>query len=140
MTTTQQVFQEIQAIAVKSQPDLRITEKMAPGEWIRQGDIQIQCLEKLPTALGEPTKNSQLAVGQTQGSRHIINPIPKGLKIYQPTKDASPLIGPVIESPTRWRLTHPEHAHHDLPAGIFQVTYQRDYKKERAEELRRVQD
>lgn len=113
---------------------------MKPGEVIRQGDIYVQKLEKLPANLGEVSQDAQLAIGQTQGSRHIISPMPKGLTIYAPAKGANPLMGPVVDSPVGFTITHPEHGHFKLEAGLYQITYQRDYSKERAEELRRVQD
>jgi len=43
----------------------------------------------------------------------------------------------VVESKTRFELTHPEHAHFSLPAGCFEVIQQRDYA---TEEIRAVRD
>jgi len=120
---------------------IKLTDKQfAVGKKIRQGDLYITRLEKLPKNLGEVTKNAQLAVGNTQGSRHIINPVPKGLTLYTPAKDANVLTGPIVDASTKWTLTHPEHGHFTIPAGQYAVSYQRDFSAERKEELRRVAD
>ncbi len=39
--------------------------------------------------------------------------------------------GPVIEADERFMLTHPEHANHSFPAGVWQVTYQMDARSQR---------
>ena len=48
-----------------------------------------------------------------------------------------PLLGPVIVADEAFTLTHPEHAHHRLPAGIYQVGYQLDVSEQ---ERRAVRD
>lgn len=139
MQTAAEAVTEIGRLAEKCTPALRVVKRMKSGDAIRQGDIYVERLEALPSDPGKPTTNAHLAVGKTQGSRHIIDPVPAGMRIFAPV-DKGPLIGPLVESPERWMLTHPEHGHFDLPAGVFRVTYQRDYARERAEEIRRVSD
>src|SRR5581483_12267114 len=141
MTTATETFTKIQNAAQKTVPSLRIIDEMKTGDVIRQGDIYIERLARLPEKRGAKTTVTQLAIGQTQGSRHIIDPKPIGLVIYAPRPGATPLEGPIVSSKrNRFRLTHPEHGHFDLPAGVYQVTYQRDFARERAEEIRRVAD
>lgn len=165
MNTAIDVFTKIQKNAETCKPTTRSVKSLKFGQGGRQGDIYILSLGKkdvdLPEALaklkesagkhettlknltckvGKATPNTQLAVGSTQGSRHIISPAPAGLKIFSPSDKESPLVGPVVVSPSRFTLTHPEHGHFSLPAGAYLCLYQREYAKERAEELRRVQD
>lgn len=138
--TAEKTFEEIQRAAEATAPSLRVVEAMAIGDVIRQGDLYVERIAKLPEKRGKKTKNRQLAIGQTQGSRHVIDPAPKGLAIYAPRDGANALEGPLVVTKESWTLTHPEHGHFSLPAGVFAVRYQRDYARERADELRRVQD
>ena len=135
MKSATEVVTEIQENARKSTPALRRVEAMKVGEVVRQGDLYVTRVAK-KAAHGKPTKNRQLAVGETQGSRHVAV---GELEVFEPREGAGPLIGPLVLAPGRWALEHPEHGHFDLPAGTFQVTYQRDYKRELAE-IRRVSD
>jgi hypothetical protein len=138
--TAEQIVNQIVKSAEKAKPRLADVTEMKVGEVVRQGDLYIERISRLPKERGAVTEDSQLAVGQTQGSRHIISPKPKGLVIYAPAKGANVLTGPIVKSSVAWNLTHPEHGHFAFGPGTFQVTYQKDYAKERAEELRRVQD
>lgn len=138
--TAFEVVNEIEQRAASSEPTPRVLKSMATGEVVRQGDLYLERLTELPRDLGKRTEDRQLAVGQTQGSRHVVDPAPKGLAIYARPEGATALVGPVVSSPKRFRLTHPEHGHFSLPAGVYQVRYQRDFAKERAEEIRRVAD
>lgn len=84
-------------------------------------------------ALGMVTTDSQLVPGSTIGSRHVIRAEDRGfLTIYAPSGDASPLVGPTIVATARFVLEHPEHAAHSIPAGVYQVVYQRDHAAEMA--------
>jgi hypothetical protein len=112
------------------------------SDHVRQGDIYITRIH--------PTKNStfetgqdkvtvspkdyitkakevdgvvQLVPGMSTGSRHIVRPNAKVRVMLNP-KNNNALIGPIIEAETRFCVEHPKHAHMDLPAGTYQVTYQ----------------
>ena len=139
MNSTLSVINQIVEASKAHKATPRKITGMKPGEVVRQGDLYIEKLESLPE-VGEVTNNTQLAIGQTQGSRHIISPKPVNLTIYSPPKGASALQGPFVSAPSAWTLTHPEHGNYCFEAGAYKVTYQRDYAKERAEELRRVSD
>lgn len=107
---------------------------MSPGDCWAQGDVLITCLESLPTDC-EPIKaEQQLAPGTTQGSRHCIVDL-AGVEMFR-MKEATALDGPVFRCGSKVEIDHPEHGNLIVPAGVYAVTYQRQY----AEELRRVQD
>lgn len=112
---------------------------MGIGEAVRQGDVYLTRLADLPDDRGAATDNRQLAPGSTRGSRHIVA-AQSDVTITAPPKGSTVLVGPVIESRSRLLVEHPEHGHIDLPPGIYQTSFQRDYARERAEEIRRVQD
>lgn len=137
--TAPQVFEAIQRESKRHRADVRHVASMSPGECARQGDVYLTMLDRLPAQLGKKTEQRQLAPGTTQGSRHIVA-ASCGATIYEPAAGASALLGPVIDSPGRLLVEHPEHGHLDLPRGVYQATFQRDYAKERADEIRRVAD
>jgi hypothetical protein len=115
----------------------RIIAAMAAGEAVRQGDVYLKRLERVPprAARMEPP-DPQLAPGTTRGSRHVITPETFAHCVLYRLPRQTALDGPVIEAREPFELSHPEHGHFILPAGVYQVRYQRTY----AEELRRVQD
>ena len=136
MKTAQEVITAIESLARAHRSDARKVMSMAFGEIVRQGDVYLTRVDHLPD--GEVCEERQLAPGNTKGSRHIVSESTDCV-IVTPRR-SSPLIGPCIESRSRLIVEHPEHGWLDLPPGIYQVTYQRDYAKERAEEIRRVMD
>ena len=141
MTTATETFERIEAAAKATAPSLRVIYKMQVGDVVRQGDLYLELLAGVPKKHGKRTTNAQLAIGETQGSRHVIDPRPTGLEVFSPPAGATALEGPIVVSRReRIRLTHPEHGNFDLPPGVYRVTYQRDFAKERAQELRRVAD
>ena len=86
----------------------------------------------------------QVAVGTNAGARHVAEG--DGVRVHAgvslPPDLTCPdwarpedMLGPVVVAGGPWTLTHPEHAHHALPAGTWQVTYQLDFSTRR-----RVQD
>lgn len=84
---------------------------------------------------GNELGTRQVAVGTTVGSRHVVEgdvrvyegrALPAGVSAPDWTTPAE-ILGPVVVAGEEFTLTHPEHAHHRLPAGTWQVTYQADY-------------
>lgn len=136
MQTAVDAFKAIEEKAATSKPSLRNIAKMTIGQVIRQGDLYVEKV-KAAHLHGEKVAARQLAIGNTQGSRHVAE---GEVSVFEPSDSKNVLLGPVVKAETRWTLTHPEHGHFSLPAGVYQVRYQRDYASERAEELRRVQD
>jgi len=125
---------KIEQAAAEAKSGLREIARIEVGQAIRQGDVYLRRLAAFPAAHGNETPNRQLAPGTTQGSRHCVE---GEATIYAPLEMADRLTGPVIEARGRIVITHPEHAHFALPAGFYQVTYQRDFAQE---EVDRVED
>lgn len=137
MKTATEVLSEIQSAAAETRPDVRRVATMKPGEYARQGDVYVTRLNELPE-LGKPYEGRQLAPGTSKGSRHVV-----ALSVDADLFDVvqpGPLDGPIIDAKSRLLIEHPEHGHLDLPPGVYAVTYQRDYARERADEIRRVAD
>jgi len=129
---------KVEEAAKVARPEVRRVERMAISEAARQGDIY---LVRIPATApkGAKREDHQLAPGTTQGSRHVAtgdvevfeaSGVPKGSQI-----DERALLGPVIVASGRCLVTHPEHAHVDLPPGHYQVVHQMD-----ARTRERVQD
>ena len=85
----------------------------------------------------------QIALGTGNGARHVAE---GAVKVYRGTKlppgvtvpagvSESEILGPVVVAEETFRITHPEHPHHRLPAGTYQTTYQIDMRT-----MRRVVD
>ena len=128
---------------------LKRHETFEPGDVSAQGDINIVCIKTMPTS-AKTRKDRQLADGNTQGSRHVLD---KGdvfdadkAALASLIKDANGCevpeiyIGPVFRGAGEPSfLSHPEHGDQEFPAGsICAVTYQRNL--ERDEREARVQD
>jgi len=137
------VFDQIAKVTPNE--EVRDNRGMVPGEIAHQGDVymimvkereDIYNIHKMlrKTEQGEKTANMQLAPGTTKGSRHIIEG--KGVTVFAPAKDASPLEGPFVVATEEFTLTHPEHANHRFGPGKYVCTYQRDWAKEEMERVR----
>ena len=115
---------------------------MAVGDVHWQGDVGIQCSEKVdaegPVVETKPVR--QLAPGTSRGSRHCVNEasIP-GLKFYA-LRSPTALDGPRILVPEGQTLVvdHPDHGTCIFPAGAYRIRYQQQY--DAMGELRRVRD
>lgn len=115
--------------------ETRRIKGMKVGQIVRQGDIYIHMVKDTHPH-GKRSKNHQLAMGNTQGSRHIA---PVEAEVYEGKKSPewapNALLGPLFKLFKRATVTHPEHAHIDLETGCYQVTHQLDLKT-----LERVKD
>jgi hypothetical protein len=135
----QQAHQKIEDYAKKSSKNVRRFEQpFKIGKWARQGDIYFIAIASLPkdtVRIGITSIKYQLAPGTTQGSRHMLHN-GNHLTLF---KDRLPsvLSGGYIKATDRCYISHPEHAHVDLPAGLYSVTYQQDLA---ASEIRAVRD
>lgn len=124
-----------QAEKIKCDDAQRFPEAASAGDGFRQGDIYIIKLDAMPAGCVLDTKpNAQIAEGNTQGSRHILDSL-VGVEIFQ-RQQRDALQGPILRTSTERTITHPEHGDVILPPGCYEITYQRAY----AEELRRVAD
>ncbi len=136
MKTAQEILSAIESAATKHSPDVRRVATMDVDEVARQGDVYLTRIDKMPK--GRAVKDRQLAPGTSKGSRHVIG-TEVDCAIVMPAK-RGPLDGPCIDAKSRLVIEHPEHGWLDLPPGQYRTTYQRDFARERAEEVRRVQD
>ena len=124
MSDVKQVLRQILEEAHSNEAELRWVRTCRPGDEIRQGDVYLY-----PTAApadpGREVSSKQLAPGDTPGSRHIVE---GSVLIYAPPAPGV-LQGPLVHAQERFTLTHPEHAHISLPAGWYEVRYQRDFEE-----------
>lgn len=167
------IEQDIKAIvdsahAQPTRPPVRFSEAASLGDNVRQGDIYLVLipmpkatdLTAIPAA--QLAAGYQLAPGNTQGSRHVLQfgRDSLGATVFTPKNQAAiadlvnkhakldkpvpaELIGPVFQPGSKDAvIVHPEHAHAVIPAATVPsdmacaVVYQRAF----AEEVRRVQD
>lgn len=122
---------EAQELIVEKAKELAVQDKrtvleIAPGKVVRQGDIYIHCVSGSHKR-GQELKTRQLALGESMGSRHIAE---APARVYEglnaPDWARTELLGPCIVADLPFTITHPEHAHIALPAGVYQVTHQMD--------------
>lgn len=127
--------------------------KHAKGSAGHQGDVYCHPIKSRPACWNVETtaENVQVAVGQGEGSNH--RAIGPGARVFWPTSaqeasDKCPVrlfvnnaaarlqcLGPIVEAPNGFTLTHPKHAHHEFPPGTYLISYQLDMRT-----MRRVQD
>ncbi len=122
---------------IKNDELQRFPEAASVGDYVRQGDVYVTLLDRVPGNCKLVKKPSnQLAPGNTQGSRHCIKSL-RGVKVYS-IPNPTVYDGPVIESKHEVTVEHPEHGDWKLPAGCYGISYQRTEDSEGRQ--RRVQD
>lgn len=133
---TETAFERMHSYAEKIKNDApHSVATMSAGDAWAQGDVGLVCLDDIPPGCTrDPHPSSQLAPGNTHGSRHTLTDL--GVVTLYRRGDATPLDGPVIYAPAGCTIEHPEHGNVTLPPGVYAVVYQRAF----ADELRRVQD
>lgn len=115
----------------------RITRRIEIGHCVHQGDVYVHRVEdshKRGKRIGKDAV--QIALGVGNGARHVAEgsvEVYEGVKLPEwvsPPMDVSTseITGPLIVASEAFDVTHPEHAGHRLPAGVYQVTYQYDPK------------
>jgi hypothetical protein len=120
------------------------------GSVAHQGDLILVRITSLPKS-AKPRKNRQLAEGNTQGSRHIVEGCPvfdcnpeevvKSIRSVCPKAQIdAKFIGPVFQTfDGRGELTHPEHGNHCYEGDMTIATViQRNLDAEQREQ--KVQD
>lgn len=128
MTTTmiEQIRNSATRQVVVSEPE-RIGSPSI-GDVVRQGDVYLECIS---TKGKTEIQDRQLAPGNTQGSRHVL----EGDAILwkeNPLKDPEHLKGPSFHCSSECTVTHPEHGNKILPADTtWAVIYQRVGREER---------
>ncbi len=133
--TMEKTLDAVEQGVAENVQECRVIPPMSVGQVVRQGDIYIHAVAP-DHAHGARTKNHQLALGSTQGSRHVA---PADAEVYEgttaPTWASSALLGPLVKLLKAGTITHPEHAHIALHPGCYQITHQMD-----ALTLQRVRD
>jgi len=121
---------------IKSDDMQYFPEAASCGDYVRQGDIYITLLGRVPAKASRMTEvDLKLAPGNTRGSRHILDSS-VGVEMFQ-VENATVLDGPIIRLTEDRVVTHPEHGDFTLNKGcVYGITYQRQH----AEELRRIAD
>lgn len=136
ITTPAEAHAKIAAAAERPLSDVRHVAKIKVGQFIRQGDIYLTRIAKRAPNW-QPTGNRQLAPGTSPGSRHVVGAGPRLFvspeAIPREVKGRTVrLLGPQVEADKSFALEHPEHAHFELPAGTYQVSFQLDYAQQSA--------
>ena len=128
-------LRKMNAQAERIKSDEHASVSLAIGDNLRQGDIYVVRVNRMPA--GKPRTSRQMAVGNTQGSRHVLVGDLVSL-VDADVADATDVlhglmdsprpyqIGPAFETAEPVTLTHPEHGDRLLTeAGCYQVIYQR---------------
>jgi len=136
--TAEQAIQRVQtqAESIKNDATQKFPEAASPGDSWRQGDLYITLLTDIPEGAVKISPERQLAQGDTQGARHCLD-AKTGVEMFRVSQPGM-LDGPIIRTDRTRTIKHPEHGNVVLPAGVYQITYQRDLDAEDRE--RRVQD
>jgi hypothetical protein len=124
-------LEQIQKYAENALGDSLTIHDFPLGCHIRQGDVYLSRIESFNKNEYELTLNRQLAEGNTKGASHTVD---ESVKVWKPksaqkvnsNKMGFTMLGPIIESDTRFSLLHPEHSDFSCPSGIYQVSYQID--------------
>lgn len=114
----------------------RFPEAASIGDFCRQGDVLIVLIGWLPDGAREIPCPSQLAPGDTPGSRHILDST-RGITAYS-RPNPTEFDGPILRVTEEREVQHPEHGWWVLPAGLYSVRYQRT--QDALDQARRVQD
>lgn len=133
------VVELIESVAKKvaKRQTQRFPEGASVGDCVRQGDVYITLAACVPAGYRKSVKwDLQLAPGNTQGSRHILDSR-SGVTCYVHPQ-ASEFDGPVLVLTEERELTHPEHGNWILPPGTYGISYQRT--QDALDQQRRVAD
>lgn len=148
------IYDRIAEAAAQADHEPRLVDMVKELHGVRQGDLYLWRVasieEREPLAemlrrawpdfrlekLGPKTSNRQLAPGTTRGSRHEISAADAAaVSVYAPSQESHPCEGPLIVADVRFSIVHPEHAEIQVPAGTYQVIYQRDWAFEEAQRV-----
>ncbi len=130
-------MQQLEAVT-SHVPDIskRVLRWCEIGRAIHQGDVYLHRVAD-DHSRGKAWGSRQVAIGTQVGSRHVV--VGDGVEVFAGVERAVDkllpgftaeqrvaCLGPVVVASEPFVLEHPEHAHHCLPAGTYQVTYQWD--------------
>lgn len=143
--TVQDVRSAVREVeASPADAEVRVVRRLEVGQVVQQGDVYLhRVAAEHPRGKRVGAGSVQIALGTGNGARHMAegavqvfagSRLPEGVSAPMDVRPEE-ILGPVIVADEPWRLTHPEHPHHRLPAGCYQVTYQYD-----PQTMRRVAD
>lgn len=128
MTDIKELITKIVQSAENNIEDVRFIKSMKVGQIVRQGDIYIHKVDDTHPHGGRCGR--QLAQGSSKGSRHIAeSPAECFTGTQKPTTcEDAVFLGPLVKSPHRFLISHPEHADISLSGGCYQITHQMDVR------------
>lgn len=142
MKTVEEAVKAVESAGADT--EVRVIRRMEIGSAIQQGDLYVHRLpDKWARGKRIGDGSVQVALGTGNGARHMAEgpvevfqgkKLPDGVTAPNNVEDGE-ICGPVIVATDAWMLRHPEHPHHQLPAGVYGVTYQYD-----PQTMRRVAD
>lgn len=122
--------------SAKPDPNVRVTRSIEIGQAIHQGDVYLHRVRD-DHPRGKAWGSRQVAIGTQVGSRHIVEgnnvavfageKLPPGVGEPDFVRRGDTLGPVVVVGEGGCVLAHPEHAHHQLPEGTYQTTYQADF-------------
>lgn len=117
---------------------------MEAGDEFRQGDLRfIRLSDKQFKSLGlhhSRITGTQLAEGDTQGSRHCLDARDDKITLWE-LREGNRLDGPIIEAKRTFSILHPEHGHMiNIPEGKYACIFQRRQLFNQPEEIQRQVD
>ena len=133
-----EMHEQIEAHAKQASKSVRIVKAWTKlGQYPRQGDVYLVHADDKTAIVGKKLASRQLALGQSAGSRHIAEGDCALYEAKQVNREAlsirpQAIIFGIVKALKRFIVTHPEHAHDDLPAGTYVVVHQRDWQTQRA--------
>jgi hypothetical protein len=127
---TLEIMKEIETKAQEiNTQELRVISQHIIGKAVRQGDIYIHMVEN-DFEVGQEINVKQIVDGTSIGSRHILdgNVIVYEGKVLPKWVASNYPLGKAFDVKSRCIVTHPEHAHVELPKGRYVVTHQMDLR------------
>lgn len=120
-----------EALTPEAADDTRRVHRIEPGQGVRQGDVYLRCVEQVKRGAERfmtvgPGAKGKLGQRDAAGDRHTVTST--GQVEFYARKSRSPLVGPVLVATKRMLVSHPEHADIELPAGTYEVSYQRAHE------------
>lgn len=132
---TMEAVKQIEVAAAQDTTETRECCNIQIGQCVRQGDIYLHRVAP-DHPRGKPV-GPKLAMGDLMNARHIAEAPAECFEGFKAPDycTAGTFLGPVVVSDRPFTVSHPEHAHIRLGAGVYQVTHQMD-----ARTLERVRD
>ncbi len=119
----------------KADHEIRVMRNHVVGTVpVHQGDVYLHAVSS-DWPRGAVRGTRKIAVGENEGSTHVVEgdvEVYEGVKLPEymtgaAKRNAVEFLGPVVVVGEGGALlTHVKHAHHRIPCGVYQTTYQVD--------------